>query len=124
MATIEACQTWNQPTHSEGRRDADGKHRTWPRRGRFFDELRNRVERLGQSGLESPTLIGELQPVGATPKQREAEALLQQLHLLADGGLRHVQFRRGGSEAAAAARSFECTKRVQKRQMSHHPKYP
>ena len=50
--------------------------------------------------IEDLPLLGQFQGVGAAAKERAAQFRLQQLHLLADGGLGHMEFPGGLVDAA------------------------
>jgi len=124
MVTIETRQAGDQPMQCKGGGDANRKHRTRPHRRDLPGEPFYRIERVGEPWLKRPTPIGQLQPVGVTAEQREPETLFQELHLLTDCGLGHVQLRCCRSEAAVAGRRFERAKPVQKTQMPRHPTDP
>jgi len=92
----------------------NSEHRTCPHGRHLLGEPRDRVERVSETGLEGPAMVGELQRVGATPEQRESKTLFQQPHPLAYRGLGDVQLRRRRSEAPVTSRRLECAQPIQK----------
>jgi hypothetical protein len=79
----------------------------------LLTEPRNRIEGVGQAGLERPPLIGELKPIGMTAEEREPEVFFQETHHVAHSRLSNIQLLRRCFEAAKPSSRFEGSQSIQ-----------
>ena len=81
---------------------------------------RDPVERVADDDQIVATRFGDHQPLALAIEQLDAELLLQRLHLMADGALRHAQFLGGARKTLVAGRRLEGLQGIQSRQTAQH----
>jgi len=82
------------------------------------------AEGVTQIGQQRLALAGDLESARTAHEQRHAEALLERLHLVADGGLGDVQFLGGVGEACVTGGRFEGTQGIQRQLRAAHLRHP
>jgi len=115
VLALEQSQARHQPVRGDGRQRLDREH--------AFSRLRDRsegraqaVERFHHRRCQAFAGFGRDDTPSLTLEQRQTEALLQQLDLVAHRGLRHAEFDGGAGEAAMARRRLEGADRTERRQ--------
>ncbi len=106
MQLPEASQAWNEPVGCEGRECGDRQNR--------LDHLLNACECIPQclEGLrhgrsELPPFRRQRYLTGQADEQRRSDPILQDLDLIAHGGLRHAELLGSAGKALMASRRLE-----------------
>jgi len=113
MSLAEAGQPRQQPADGEGTDRADRQNLAKPPALELIEQAADAVERLLQRRQQRPTLVGQGKAARQAVEQAGAQPLLQQLDLMADGGLGHAQLDGGAGETEMPRRRLEGAQGVQ-----------
>ena len=121
MRHLEGAHARHQPVGGEGVHGGDRQHAL----GRVAQGGKagmQSLERLGHRWRQPPAGLRQHHPPRLPQEQWRPDPVLQQLHLVADGGLGHPQFLRGLGETLMAGRRLEGANGREGRQLRRrHP---
>jgi len=118
MGHLEGAEPWHQPIGGEGMDGGDGEHalRRFAQGAEGGFQALEGVADLGRQALAD---LRQHHPARLAQEQGRPDPVLQQLHLVADGGLGHAQFGRRLGEAPMACGRLEGADGAQGRQPRH-----
>ena len=118
MRQLEAPDARRQPVAGNGLHGRDGQH-VPGRLARLAEAAGEIGQRLAHHRIDLAAALGQVHAARPAQEEGAAHMLLQQLHLIADGRLGHVQFGRGAGQVAMTGNGLEDADGGQGRQVGH-----